>query len=271
MKDLLKLMTANALIALLFMLMMSACQRNEDTQNFNSDLSGDNSRAEFVSDDAENMGNAAVMGQSGFRVEENFLGQCATVTNDTVNHIVTIDFGTVNCMGVDGRNRRGKIIISYTGHYFDEGSVKTFSFDNYYVNDNHVEGTRTVTNEGLNTAAHFHWAITSAITVTRTDGNVITWNRTGEREMIGGQGTDTIWDDEYSITGTATGTRNGNAYTAEITSPLIRSLSCHFISSGVIQITPANHPVVTIDFGNGTCDDAATITCNGHTRTISMH
>jgi hypothetical protein len=205
------------------------------------------------------------------RVEENFLGDCATVTNDTVNHIITIDFGTVNCTGNDGRTRRGKIIINYTGHYFETGSVKIFSFENFYVNDNHVEGTRTVTNEGLNGAGHFHWAINSAITLTKTDGTILNWNRNGEREMLAGQGTETIWDDSYSITGTATGTRNGNAFTAEITSPLIRAMSCHFIKSGTIQITPSTHSALTIDFGNGICDDEATVTCNGNSHSIVLH
>ncbi len=271
MKNNLKLNAANVFIALLIVFAVSSCKRAENCLGFNNDLSSDNSRAEFISDDAENMGNAAVQGQAGLRVEDNFVGSCAIVTHDSVAHIVTIDFGTVNCMGHDGRNRRGKIIINYTGHYFDVGSVKNFSFQDYYVNDNHVEGTRVVTNEGLNAAGHFYWSIVSAITVTRTDGNVITWNRTGEREMTGGQGTDTVWDDVYSITGTATGTRNGNAYTAEITTPLVRSLSCHFISSGVIQITPAVHSPITIDFGNGTCDNQATLTSNGNTHVIVIH
>ena len=272
MKDFLKLMTVSASTGLLFALMLSACQRTGIDNALNGELSSDNSRAEFVSDDAENMANAAVLGIPGFLIKENHIGSCAVVTNDTINHVVTIDFGTVNCECMDGRMRRGKIIINYSGHYFDVGSVKNFSFDNYFVDDNHIEGTRVVTNLGVNGAGNFHWSVISNLTITKPDGRTMNWSRAGDREMIAGAGTETIWDDEYAITGTASGTRgDGNSFTATITSALHRSLSCHFITSGTIEITPANHPPLTIDFGNGNCDALATITCNGHSHEIQLH
>lgn len=78
--------------------------------------------------------------------------------------------------------------------------------------------------------------------------------------MIGRQGIETVCDDIYS----KTGTRNGNAYISEITTPLVHSLSCNLISSGVILITPSVHSPITVDLGNATCNEQTRITSNGN-------
>jgi hypothetical protein len=49
------------------------------------------------------------------------------------------------------------------------------------------------------------------------------------------------------------------------------SLACrkHFVS-GIFNHTPENKPTRTIDFGDGACDDIATVTVNGKTYTVTL-
>ena len=48
-------------------------------------------------------------------------------------------------------------------------------------------------------------------------------------------------------------------------------MSCpkHF-TQGELDITPSGKPTISIDFGNGACDNTATITRNGVTKTITL-
>eukprot|EP01036_Dinobryon_divergens_P056428 gene56428-75347_t len=65
---------------------------------------------------------------------------------------VILDFGNSNCVGNDGRTRRGKIVGSYTHWFQSPGTVVTITFDDYFVNDHEILGTKTITNEGYNAA-----------------------------------------------------------------------------------------------------------------------
>lgn len=197
---------------------------------------------------------------------------CATVTRDSVNHIITYDFGT-GCTGRDGRVRSGQVIVNYTGNgYFDPGATWTVTFNNFYVNNNHVEGTRTVVNNGLNTSGNMTWTIqATSMRITRPDGTWRSWDSQRTREMIGGAG-DTLWvNDVYKINGTSTGTNSAGQTFSTTMTDIIRDHSCRWITSGIMVHSPSGRPSTTIDFGNGTCDNTATATRNGITRTITLH
>jgi hypothetical protein len=43
----------------------------------------------------------------------------------------------------------------------------------------------------------------------------------------------------------------------------------HF-TQGVLEHTPSGKAMRTIDYGNGACDDQATVTINGNTYTITL-
>ncbi len=81
-------------------------------------------------------------------------------------------------------------------------------------------------------------------------------------------------DDVFSITGQASGTlkRGDKTYqwTAAITSPLIKKLTCWWISQGTITISRNNTPIGVLDYGTGQCDRKATLTVNGVIFEISL-
>lgn len=98
---------------------------------------------------------------------------CATITFDTAASpkTLTIDFGTTDCLCGDGNYRRGKILVSWTGPYRDSGSVRTITFDQYFVNYNQLQGTKTVTNNGTNGSGHPTFTVTVNGSVT-WDANI---------------------------------------------------------------------------------------------------
>jgi len=77
---------------------------------------------------------------------------CYTVT---VTHLnagtvfpirVVVDFGTTGCLGNDGHVRTGKVITEYTNRLLYPGAIATTTFDGFYVDSIHVEGTHKITN-----------------------------------------------------------------------------------------------------------------------------
>lgn len=202
------------------------------------------------------------------------LSPCATKTLDTLSvpHIITIDFGATNCLCNDGKYRRGQIIISFMGHYRDSGSMHSTTFNNFFVNDNHVMGNRTRLNNGKNAAGHFTvlTTVNSTIIFNATNDTLI-WNANHTKEWLHGYWSPNFIDDSYLITGNSNGSKlNGVTYNKTILIPLKRIYSCFYFVSGSVQIQQSNKPTKIIDYGNGNCNPWATVTINGVTHTIHL-
>lgn len=258
--------------------LFTACKKGDNATGEDTGYAQDHATLEKTYDDAQNISDqAAASGGtlSTYRVGGTILSGCATVTHDSVNlpHTITVDFGPTNCLCQDGNYRRGKIIITYTGHYKDAGSVHSIAFDNYFVNDNQVTGTKTVTNMGTNSSNQVYYTINvSGSIILANNAGTISWTSTRTRTWTAGYSTSAWNDDEYEITGSGSVTRaNGHTFTLNITSPLHVATDCRWISQGTLQITPQNAVVRTLDYGNGTCDALATLTVNGTTYNVTLH
>ncbi len=267
---------------ILFCLFYACTKDNSSTNNSDNDTqtATDNLLAESIVNDvttvssqSEDNGTSGSYSASSLNL---LLSPCATVTIDytsTPNRL-TIDYGNTNCLCLDGKYRRGKILVAFTGFYRDSASVHTIGFDNYYVNDYKVEGTQTVINKGHNTAGNLMFSIKTNGSIIDTAGRTLTFKSDRMREWIAGEATEGLnqWqDDVYSITGTASGTDfSGKDYTAEIKSPLIVALNCSWIEAGSYDFKPQGDFTRTIDFGNGGCDNKATVAIAGFTVNIIM-
>jgi len=261
-----------------------ACKK-ESKDDSDTQPAQDNSLAESNYNDANTMVDVSVAAGTSFSFRqatnqdvarlEGILGNCGTVTIDTVNspRSVTINFGTSNCLCADNRYRRGKIIATWTGKYRDAGTVINITFDGYYVNDNQIKGTHKTTNMGLNGAQHLVYKIeVNGSIVKANNGGTITWVSTREREWVAGSSTPlNIADDTYSITGSASGTNaSGEAYTISITQALVRKMSCYWFESGIVEVTPAGRLKRTLDYGNTGCDNKATVTIGNNTFNVTL-
>jgi hypothetical protein len=212
--------------------------------------------------------------QDSHEVTESEKANCnVIITIDTVGSqdTITIDWGNNNCTCQDYKQRRGKLIISYNGPYYQQGTIIRYTPVNYYVNDIKVEGLMTVENMGLNGSQQPYYNVNINGVVTLTTGEIATYTSAQVRTFTNGYNTVlNIYDDEWDVTGTANAqVVNGDGYVANITSPLHVKVGCPYITKGVLQITPTGKSTRTIDYGQGSCDGTFTIEINGHTYTIN--
>lgn len=184
---------------------------------------------------------------------------------------ITIDYGT-GCTGFYGSTRSGKIIISVSDRRNVVNSVCTVTLENYYYNGIKVEGTAEFKNLGPNTNQNI--VISAKLTggkLTLPDNRYIERAFDHQREWVKGWDTKDVWDDECLITGTASGrTIDGVVYNNTITTGLYWKRVCEFIVSGVVEIDGEGLDPVYLDFGNGECDNLATLTRDNVTVGITL-
>ncbi len=198
-----------------------------------------------------------------------------TVDHPDTTHwpkVITIDYGETDCVGFYGNTRRGKIVITITGRYRMEGSQKTVTLVDYYINDIHIEGTKSILNNGRNENKNL------TFTVELVGGKITTPNEivierefTRTREWVAGEATANHWDDVYFITGSSSGINfKGESYTRTILIPLEWAATCRFIKSGSVESVVGDRTPVILDYGEGECDNVATVSKDGEVKTILL-
>ena len=288
MKKIHKIFTVLTMILLTVFLF--SCEESENLSSNEDEYTDliDESYAQEVFDEVEDIGDEAIdyldnattksISKVSTYGNYNRLSPCATVTrvygNDTVS--VTIDFGEENCLCNDGRERRGKIYINHYGHYWGEGGVEIiYSFEDYFVDDNQLIGTKHVYRHINDTGNRQSDVVVDGAMILSDDQGTITWYAERTREVIEGSDTHHKYDDVIEVTGSSYGTlANGTDITGEITTPLIRRTNepgCYrYFVSGVRVIIIGDQPEIIIDYGDGTCDNLAEITQNGVTRIVEI-
>jgi hypothetical protein len=265
-----KLMMAVGTTALaLSVCLYTGCRKDDDkttttTTSEDTGYATDQNLAEKMFDDVQVVADkgSTTTGSGEFKTSG-----CGTVTHSGTTY--TINFGETNCLCADNRYRRGKVIVNYTGAYADSGSSHTITFDNYYQNDNKIEGTKTVSNMGKNSLGQPWFNINVNGTITKSDGTVLTTNWNRVRTWTEGYTTKLIWkDDVYKITGSGTITRPAGVVNVSIptTTPLVISLDCRWIEAGSIVYTLPSGLTRTLNYGDSpTCDNQARLTLPGGT------
>ena len=191
--------------------------------------------------------------------------------NSSPNKLV-LDFGTENCFCEDGQNRRGKILITYDGGYTDSTATLNTTFDGYYVNNNQVTGNRTLSYKGYNQAKKPNWTvIVNGSVILANNGGTITYQATHNTAMVEGENTMDYKDNVFETTGSASGiTPAGQAFTALVTTPLISTMKCNNFVKGVVELTPSGEPKRTLNYGEGDCDNKASLTVSGITFNVNL-
>ena len=273
------------IIVLFLTLAIAVGCKKEKEQDYDTQSAQDNASAENIFNEINEISDQAVEdGQlSTHRIGNesgSLLTQCAIiqVNIDSANGSGTasIDFGGHFCQGYDLKYRKGLITVSFTGAYKNPGTVITMTATDYFVGYDSayatkVNGQRTVTNNGLNGSGNPNFSIQANGTLVNYLNQQMTWNSTRNREWIAGD-TTTAWsDDEYLITGSASGkSYAGVNYTAVISQPLHIKLNCRWITEGNFTLTPEGKTERLCDFGDGTCDNNATVTIGDKTYEITL-
>ena len=258
-------------------LAITACQRMDDAQAaLEVESAEDNAVAEneltsidsFVEDAA-----AAEPLLAGSMAAAESLPSCASASYNKDTRTLTIDFGTTNCLCRDGLTRRGKIVAVFNGPFGAVGSTVTITPQNYFVNDNRIQGTKVKTNLGNRKVS----VVVTGASITTPEGATATWQANRVIEKIAGYDTPRISDDVWVITGEASGVnRRGIAYTAKIEQPLKKVLSfgCarNFVS-GILTITNERGGTLSVNYdpvGGEPCDKIAEVTINGRKKIIQL-
>ncbi|HRL72515.1 MAG TPA: hypothetical protein PLT79_12590 [Flavobacterium sp.] len=210
---------------------------------------------------------------------KSILPTCATFTTVLVDGTWTrtIDFGSAGCTLPNGNVLKGKIIISFSNDFTSKSRTLSYRFVDFYHNGKLLQGNKSITYESKSTellaTEHPVMTFTVDMKITFDDGKVYSRTGTTVKETIEGNETPLNWEDNvFLVTGnSATSLANGDTVTTVITTPLRYITSCKlpFPVSGIVSITK-NTSVGTLDFGDGKCDNLATLTIDGVTKDIIL-
>lgn len=197
-------------------------------------------------------------------VDASTMPACVSLTVETAPgggfpRTFTLDFGT-GC-SYNGFTRSGILIITLSDYFMSTGSEMTIERENYIVNGWAIEGSVVFVNQTTD-ANQPSWARSTTNSVfTSPEGEV--YNHYGDRtvKQIEGFGNVDLNDNVYEISSGSHHLTRSDGNTLEITilDPVIKAMSCDYISAGVMHIEGGllNGDV---NYGDGECDNAAMYT-----------
>ncbi len=198
-----------------------------------------------------------------------------TGTKDAPSGIITVNYGT-GCTNNAGVTRAGKMFINYVGKRFVPGSVITTTFDSMYIDNIKLEGVFTHTNIQADASAYpkFECVLTGG-KLTFPDGSTITRQHDLVREwQRAANPRNDVWVTYTQSTGSGV-TRMGKTWSMVVTKDIIRQASCKFYGQTVpvsgTRALVVNGENGTIDYGDGSCDNEATLTINNKTKIIQIN
>lgn len=257
-----KLLYLGSSITVIILLFIYACQKDS------SPAVGDNTSVEknaivaTATFEALNDFAQAGFAANNLKAGNITLGSCPTVSVNytTPPYSITLDWGT-ECTGSDGIKRNGKIEISLNGMMSVKENVATMKIENYVVDGKKITGTTKITSAGPNPGNGWpRYDVISEGKIEFADKTFITYRYDGVRLLAEGANTvsllDDVWRTEiHSANGV---NQDGTTWTAKSTKVMIKKGDCKWYNSGTYEITPSKGDKITIDFGDGACNNQAT-------------
>ncbi|MCU4174061.1 hypothetical protein [Carboxylicivirga sp. N1Y90] len=171
---------------------------------------------------------------------------------------ITLNYGEGTEL-TNGRVIAGIIEIVMSGPRRENGATRTVTFIDFSVDDVAIAGT------SIKTFLKDEYKVNIVRDMSFTlpeDGTVI--ERTAEKTRTWVAGMDTPFDhsdDVINITGyTNCEDSDGNSYNREITTALVKNGECRYIVAGEITLTKNGVEFGVINYGDGKCDNIATLT-----------
>lgn len=202
------------------------------------------------------------------------MGQCPDITVDPEGDVypktITMDYGTGTELA-NGKVISGKIIINISAPPLTNGATKNISYENYFVDSLQISGNKVITFIGDNETSKI-FSSTGDMTFTFADGSTMTKISEHVRQWVSGIDTElNPSDDIIHITGSSSSIRSdGNEMQKVINEALVKTGSCRFITQGIITFSKTGESPAVLDYGDGTCDNLATLTKDGETKEIIL-
>jgi hypothetical protein len=184
-------------------------------------------------------------------------------TDDSYPVTITIDYGT-GIETMHGRVLSGLITVVISGPRNEDGSTRTITYTNCKIDDISISGTSTETFNGDNETSRKR-TIASELQFTLADGTVL--DRSGNHVNNWISGLDTPMeksDDKIEISGSVLiKSSTGDSYSRVITETLVKLGDCKHPVQGIVTISQNGVIISELDYGDGTCDNLATLTTDG--------
>lgn len=244
-------------------------QRLEVTNTVVEATSDDEENFELVMEDqtteSANVSNAVVAGKT----------VTYSPSKDVYPHTKTIDYGTGFSNGI-GTKKSGKIIITYFDSKADaNGKYAVTTYDNYYVNGAHIEGSVQVNKikNGTGKQVYLHLIDKK---ITDANGNIKDFKCNAQWNVIDWQGGS---KNAYQITEHSTGKQTVNGTEGSFVTdtdngnPIIKPFDCKRVQGILnfkINLGKGNKLDEVLDYGNGVCDNIVTLTINGASKEVTL-
>ena len=254
------------LLMIIGVMVFSSCDKSDSEPEPDLSVVEEDTEVNMAFEDLDNLtlsvlSNSGLSARTTVDIPTGNICEGAMISIDESTKMVKVDFGD-GCTTANGVTRKGIVYLKYTGNLLLTGAKITTTFEGYEVNGYQVEGTRTITNKGVDGESNTISLEVKIVNgkVTWPDGSFVTITSDQLRDIkLGTQG-----EYEASITGSASGTsRFGYLYTSSVTEPLVYKKSC--IESGVIVpmsgilMFEFRDIEVSVDYGEGACDKNATV------------
>ncbi len=202
-----------------------------------------------------------------------FLGGCPAVQfdPDATPKTLVLDFGD-ECTGADGKVRSGRIVV-FAPSFSSDGMTWSVSLDNFLVDGKKIGGiiTREITFNPASLRVKAETLEDLTVTFTGTGETVFR-----KATLIREYGLD-LWgwlnNQSFTFTGKVDFTNSAGvslSKTIDVKEPVTFSIACHQPVSGVVAFGSEGGHSWTVDFGDGSCDDEATLIHDGVSKTIQL-
>ncbi|MEI7828358.1 MAG: hypothetical protein WCI31_01240 [Prolixibacteraceae bacterium] len=269
-----KLLYFSSFLTILTLLFIYSCQKDSGAKAVDNSPFGDNSVEKSAVVAITSFEGISDLAQAGF-ISTNLkagnisMGSCPTISVNylTPPYSITLDWGT-NCT-----NGNGKIDISLNGMMTTKDNVATFKIENFVYDNRKISGTTKITSAGPNPGNGWpRYDFISEGKMVYADNSFITFRYDGVRLLAEGASTadvkDDLWRTEiHSANGV---NKDGTTWTAKSTKVMIKKGDCNWYNSGTYEITPSKGDKITIDFGDGVCDNKAKMTVGSKVTEITL-
>lgn len=190
-------------------------------------------------------------------------GVCPEVTFATTEggfpKTIKLNYGEETVL-VNGRVLSGVITIEISAPFNTVGATHSVTFIGFGVDSVSISGTkvRTLVNNTDGRKVN----IVRDLVLTLPDGTIINNAAEITRNWTEGISTPYIYSDNvFEITGFSSFTDSeGNVYSKSIIEKLVKKGDCRFIVSGLVELSYNTKMFASIDYGDGSCNNLATMT-----------
>ena len=181
--------------------------------------------------------------------------------DSTDQDTLIINFGEENYLHL-GHLKRGEIISIYNKFIYNSNSQITTTFNNFYINNNLIQGKMYLENNGSNQNGFPEFSLTvDSMSIYTNNGSIDISNGNYIKQLVSGYNTQYQYlDNIYKLTGNAQGnSSNNNNFSLEISDSLNMNLSCFessscIITEGTSRLIPDGYEERIINYGNNSCD-----------------